>query len=119
MSPLSGFMLLLLAHWVGDFVLQSHWQATNKSARLDALTLHVAIYSGALLVAAVVLLGPWRGVVFVLVNAAFHFATDFVTSRVTARLWAKQEWHRFFVMIGFDQLVHHVTLAATLVLMID
>jgi Protein of unknown function (DUF3307) len=116
LSPLSGFVLLLLAHWVGDFVLQSQWQATNKSKRLDALALHVAIYSAVLLVAAVILLGAWRGVVFTLVNAALHFATDFVTSRVAARFWEQRDWHRFFVMLGFDQFVHHATLAATLML---
>jgi hypothetical protein len=118
LSPLSGFVLLLLAHWVGDFVLQSQWQAMNKSKRLDALALHVAIYAAALLVAAVTLLGPGRGLAFTLVNAALHFATDFVTSRVTTRFWERQEWHRFFVMVGFDQFVHQATLAATLMLML-
>jgi len=118
LSPLSGFVVLLLAHWVGDFVLQSQWQAMNKSKRLDALALHVAIYSAVLLVAAVTLLGPWRGLLFTLANAALHFATDFVTSRLTSRFWERQEWHRFFVMVGFDQFIHQATLAATLALML-
>src|SRR5262249_5011115 len=118
LSPLSGFVLLLLAHWVGDFVLQSQWQAMNKSKRLDALALHVAIYAAVLLVAAVTLLGAGRGLGSTLVNAALHFATDFVTSRVTARFWERQEWHRFFVMVGLDQFVHQATLAATLALML-
>ena len=118
LSPLSGFVLLLLAHWIGDFVLQSQWQATNKSKRLDALALHVATYSAVLLMAAVILLGPWRGAGFTLANAAFHFATDFVTSRVSARFWRQQAWDKFFVTLGFDQFVHQATLAATLLLMV-
>jgi len=114
LSPLAGFVGLLLAHWVGDFVLQTQWQATNKSRNLGALTLHVATYSAVLLVAAVILLGPWRGLAFTLANAGLHFATDYVTSRLSAKYWARQEWHAFFVMVGFDQFLHQAALAATL-----
>jgi hypothetical protein len=47
-----------------------------------------------------------------------YFATDYFTSRATSKLWAEQNWHRFFLMIGFDQLIHQATLAATLWIMV-
>lgn len=77
---------------------------------------------------------------FVGANAIAHFVQDAITSRITARLWfikflgkspqylmfneAHQEvpvWdcqigttrHWFFVAIGFDQLLHYVTLFVT------
>jgi hypothetical protein len=74
---------------------------------------------------------PW-----VALNAAAHFVQDAITSRINGRLWffapevqsagnpvtwqGRQCWtvrggnrHWFFVGIGFDQLLHYVTLFAT------
>lgn len=42
-------LLLMLAHFVGDFVLQSRWMAENKSRSLRALLLHGGVYSVVLL----------------------------------------------------------------------
>jgi hypothetical protein len=57
-------------------------------------------------------------ITFAVVNAALLFATDYITSRISSKLWAKRDWHRFFVTIGFDQLIHHATLALTLWVMV-
>ena len=109
---------LLAAHWVGDFVLQTNFQASNKNKRLDALSLHVATYTATLFVAAVILFGLMSAITFAVVNAALHFVTDYITSRISSKLWAKQDWHRFFATIGFDQLIHQATLAFTLWVMV-
>lgn len=69
---------LLLAHFVGDFLLQSNWMAMGKSTRWRPLVAHVAIYSLCFL--------PW-GWQFAAVTFGLHLATDYVTSRVNARLW--------------------------------
>lgn len=107
-------VVLLIAHFVADFVLQTHWQASNKSKRLDALALHVGTYTLVLAAVSVAMLGIKLGVAYALLNGWLHFMTDFCTSRLSSRLWAKQDWHNFFVVIGFDQLIHQVTLAGTL-----
>lgn len=107
------FLALLVVHWVADFVLQTHWQAQNKSNRADALALHVGTYTLVLSFASFVLMGI-DGIIFAYVNGVMHFWTDYVTSRWSSRLYAKQDWHNFFVVIGFDQLVHQLTLAGTL-----
>jgi Protein of unknown function (DUF3307) len=115
--PQWQFVALLAVHWFADFVLQSHWMAVNKSKRIDALALHVATYTGALLVGSGLILGVRQIaqlLLFVGVNGFLHFATDFVTSRITSRLWQQQREHDFFVAVGLDQLIHQVTLAATL-----
>lgn len=114
MPALWVFLGLLGAHWVGDFVLQTHWQATNKSKRWDALAAHVATYTATLLASALVLMPLRMALGFVAVNGALHFATDAVSSRATSRLYARGDWHNFFVIIGADQLIHQATLAATL-----
>jgi hypothetical protein len=97
-----GFVLLLLAtHFVGDFVLQSDRMATNKSKSNRILAQHVGIYSACFL---------WIGVLFVMITAALHFVTDYVTSRWTSRLYAAGRRHDFFVVIGLDQLIHAMCL---------
>ena len=111
---------LLAVHWVADFLCQTRWMAENKSKRIDALSAHVATYSLVLAMSAVLLFGPGRNVLwFILANAALHFATDFVTSRLTTKLWQNKNVFGFFAVIGFDQLLHQIALAATLVIFIE
>ncbi len=118
LAPFWQLVALLATHWVGDFVLQTDFQASNKSRRLDALSLHVATYTATLFLAAAILFGLAAAVIFAALNGALHFATDYITSRASSKLWAEQNWRRFFVMIGFDQLIHQATLALTLWMMV-
>jgi hypothetical protein len=116
MPQLWQFVGLLAVHWLGDFVLQTHCQSQNKSKRVDALLRHVATYTAVLLAGSIVLFGAKSSVLwFVAINGALHFGVDFVTSRITSRLYARERWHDFFVVVGFDQLIYQVTLAGTLV----
>ena len=109
------FAILLIVHWVADFLLQTSWMAKNKSSNNVALSAHVATYSAAIGLAGIALFGAniitlW----FVLANAGLHFVTDFFTSRLSRKLWG-EHWHGFFIVIGFDQLIHQLSLLVTLV----
>lgn len=109
------FVILLAAHWFTDFVLQTRWQALNKSKNNIALMQHIATYTGVFAVASAALFGiNTLLVVFVIINGALHFVIDYFTSRISSKLYIKQDWHNFFVVIGFDQLLHQTTLATTL-----
>lgn len=116
------FLMLLAMHWVADFVLQTHWQASNKSKNIEALARHVGIYTFVLFIATVAIFLPldtiearrWA-ILFVGINGVLHFCTDYFTSRWTSRLYAKQDWHNFFVIVGLDQLIHQMTLALTMI----
>src|SRR6516164_3774721 len=118
LPPFWQLVVLLATHWIGDFVLQTNFQASNKNRRLDALSLHVATYTATLFRAAIILFGVMVAVIFAGVNGALHFVTDYITSRASSKLWAEQNWHLFFVTIGFDQLIHQATLASTLWIMV-
>lgn len=118
MTPVELLLVLLLLHWIGDFVFQTDWIAQNKSKSLTALFVHVLTYS---VVFGVGVLALFNGLkfldtiaLFVAVNAALHFVTDFVTSRASSVLWKAGQRHEFFVMIGFDQLLHTVAIALTM-----
>jgi hypothetical protein len=145
-------VVVLTAHLIGDFVCQSDWMAVHKSKRWDALTWHVGVYT--VVIAGIVTVAfnhHWITVPlsrepvawWIGANAAAHFVTDAVTSRITSRLWflepAHGIWvqaentvpkhgrtlvnpwvakaggnrHWFFVTIGIDQWIHAVTLLVT------
>lgn len=80
------FAALLVVHFIGDFVLQTHWQASNKSKRLDALLSHVGVYTGMLWLGAwVIFPGPiYNIVLFVGINGLAHLWQDAFTSRWSA-----------------------------------
>ncbi len=108
---LNIILLILATHFIADFLLQSDWMALNKSHDNLALFSHVVVYSivTMFLIDTVTenkqLLSGWIALNFVL-----HFAQDWVTSRLNAYLWIKEQRHWFFVSIGFDQLLHYVAL---------
>ena len=124
---------VVFAHWVSDFVLQSGWMATNKSRNWWALSSHVAVYTASLGVimlvsgafflqevyehapnAVIYAMTPVAFLLWVAINGILHFITDAITSRITTQLWIKGDMHNFFVVVGFDQLVHYICLFTTL-----
>lgn len=138
------YMIILAIHYVADFLLQTHWQASNKSKNNVALLEHVGVYTAVLGLGTVFMFGltaQWFG--FVWINGMLHFGTDYVTSRISARHFAMaidemdrvrietkiygepdkslnpaRHWHNFFVVIGLDQLIHQATLAFMLWLIV-
>ena len=90
MNLLGQFMALLVVHWIADFVLQTHWQASNKSKNIEALSRHVLSYTMVLLVASILIFG-WTPTTFgfVALNGVLHWWTDFFTSRISSSLFAK------------------------------
>jgi hypothetical protein len=67
------FWNLLLAHFIGDFLLQTDWMVRNRD-RFWVLTLHVSIHLGAMLL----LIGDARSEywVLILLIALIHFGQD-------------------------------------------
>jgi hypothetical protein len=112
-------LTLLTGHFFADFVFQSHWMATNKCKNFNALFSHVLVYSAAMIPIVFVIFGYLTGslngtISYMLLNGFLHMVTDFITSRSTSFLWKKENTHMFFVVVGFDQLIHQATLLTTL-----
>ena len=113
------FIGLFLAHWVGDFLLQTEDEAINKSHQESKLLTHVAKYGVALLVFATLanLFFPstvW--VSWVLLNIVVHHAQDRITSRMNADFKARKREDLFWNNIGFDQMLHMILLVTTMLL---
>lgn len=109
MTQVFLFLVLLFGHWIADFVLQSHWMATNKATNNWALAYHVLVYSVVMTCFYFVVTHNW--IMIFLFTFVTHFATDYVSSRATKYYMNRREIHNFFVVIGLDQFVHCTTLA--------
>lgn len=107
-------LLILLTHFVADFIFQTDKQAINKSSSNYWLTVHVATYGIGLAIFAQLWIGTTLPALYwILSNVALHWCTDFVTSRINSYLWRKEMRHWFFVGIGADQMIHYTCLLLT------
>lgn len=69
------------------------------------LSIHVATYSFPIFCL--------FGYKFAAINGLAHWIVDFVTSKMTSRLYRAGKNHYFFVVIGADQAIHLSMLVAT------
>jgi len=118
---------ILFIHWVADFVLQTDYQAKNKSKSLKALLSHTTVYSlctGLYYFAFFPTSfhlpnitqcdpGYLNIIMFTLITFGCHTITDYLTSRLNTYLWDKGDVHNFFVSVGFDQYLHYLQLLIT------
>jgi hypothetical protein len=115
MITFSTLIFVLLIHFLADFGLQTHEQATNKSTSIKWLTYHVGVYSIVWLLASLFYFGDFRiALIFSTITFICHWVTDWLTSRIGKPFWDKQDFHNGFVVVGFDQVLHYIQLVGTL-----
>jgi len=105
---LGVIILLVFVHFVSDFMLQTDYMANNKSGSNKALGIHVLVY-------ALPFVG--FGLEFALINMVLHFGVDYVTSRLTKKMFTEKKIGMAFKVIGFDQFLHIACLVVTYVLL--
>ena len=110
--PISTILAILFSHWLADFVGQSDEMAKNKSTSNFWLLVHIAVY-GSFMSVMMVVTTSTLSLEWLAINLVLHGITDYFTSRLNTRLWKAGEVHWFFVSVGFDQLIHMVTLLVT------
>ena len=102
---------ILFLHWVFDFVLQTDKMALNKSTSTYWLLTHTSSYA---FIAFPILVPLHISLIHVILFYCYlfttHTAIDGITSRITSYLWKTEKRHWFFVMIGFDQVLHYATI---------
>ena len=113
MISFSTIASIYALHWLFDFKLQTAYMSHNKSKSIAALLAHVEVYTCGVLV---MLLFNYHhsnlltGLLWVTFNVVAHGAIDAVSSRLSSKLFAKQEYGKAFDVIGFDQMLHMLCL---------
>lgn len=121
MISINIVFLILLSHWIADFVCQTDAMAKGKSSDWRQLVMHITAYTTVInliiLIVMFCMLMPPATIAMVILwgylNGAIHFCVDAVTSRITSKLYSAGRIHDFFVVIGFDQLIHTICLLGT------
>lgn len=110
-------MWMAFIHWEADFSMQTTEMATNKSKSNYWLTMHALVYTGVTLLF-------WRFFIFNPAHSYLfmdyvkfctfifttHWMTDYITSRMTGKLYREGKYHEFFALIGIDQVCHTIQL---------
>lgn len=117
MGSIHAFILILIIHFLADFPLQTHEQATKKGESNKWLFYHVGTYT--LIWSVIYMTLPFQSeypllswLTFSLLIGVPHFIVDWVTSRVGKPFWRSQDFHNGFTVVGFDQVIHYLCLIA-------
>jgi hypothetical protein len=87
---MTGLLLIMLAHFAGDFLMQTRTMGRMKSKHAGWLMLHVLFVSLTILAAAGLVMDVKTAIIFTLLNAAAHAITDVALWR----LYAFSAWKR-------------------------
>lgn len=114
MGNVYPIILLIVLHYIGDFLLQTREMANNKSKDNEWLALHVLAYSMVFFFGMILFYDYFVSIIFMSITFVCHFFTDYVTSRLTSYCYKKNQIYNFFAIMGFDQVLHLVQLILTL-----
>jgi len=116
---LSIIVIILLFHWVADFVVQPRSMAENKSSVIEVLSMHCLIYTlfltSGLILSMIAVLSYFslpitfnmnQLILFFSLIYLLHFITDYITSRLTKKYYMNGKIKKFWNTIGFDQWLH-------------
>ncbi len=106
-------LIIIVIHWVADFVLQSEAMGTQKSKSNFWLLLHVSIYSAVWMAIGLFFFPSLAVIKFTIVTFIAHFITDYCTSRLTGKYYTAKKFYGFpgfWTTIGFDQVLHYTQL---------
>lgn len=109
---------IVLIHFLADFGLQTHEQATKKSTDVKFLTYHVLVYTSIWFIATIPILGFAKAWFFMAITGVTHFSVDYCTSRIGKPFWDKQDFHNGFTVVGYDQVLHFLQLWYTFKLLL-
>lgn len=116
LAVLGIILLIIVMHYIGDFLCQTEYMAINKSENIYALVSHTFVYTFVVTVPMLFLL-PHSSTAFLFITFIAHSITDYYTSRINKKLYKKAQNTKnarpFFNMVGLDQVLHYTQLFTT------
>jgi len=115
---LKTIFIILIVHYIADFIMQTEIMASKKSENIYWLGTHCFIYGVGIffllflcnILSFIVISSYFYLFLFALGNAIFHFLIDFTTSKIETYFYLKKMNRAFFNVIGIDQLAHVIIL---------
>lgn len=104
---------LLVKHFVCDFPLQSHPFIRSHKGEYGALggICHALIHGSGTFVVLVLVPGITveTALLFSVLDTFIHYHIDWAKVQVNRKLDLGPKSNRFWILLGFDQLLHHLT----------
>ena len=131
MITLTEILLIIIIHWVADFIMQDEKWALGKSKNWRDLVMHTLLYSTIWWFPALTFLlyfSPdiksidelmFKSLLFVFITFVAHTITDYFTSRIVSKKFENKHYGSSipnfgaFTIIGIDQVLHYVQLFTT------
>ncbi len=110
---INNIIIIFWLHFIGDFLLQTKYMSLNKSKKIKVLTWHCIVYSLPFFSFSWIY-SFWFGYKYAILAGLLHFPIDYITSKVTSKLYEINEIKWFFTVIGLDQAIHMTILFLTL-----
>lgn len=114
------FILIVVMHWIVDFIFQAEKWSLGKSKSWLPLLKHTTVYSSLWLIPVWVMTENLiNSLLFVGVTFIAHTITDYFTSRIVSKKFANNYYGSpipnfgAFSTIGFDQVLHYLQLILT------
>jgi hypothetical protein len=110
---------IIIIHWFADFLMQDEKWALGKSKNWNDLLKHTFMYSFIWLIVGLFIFNNINVLYFFLITFITHTITDYFTSRIVSKKFAKQQYGSSipniggFTIIGIDQVLHYIQLFAT------
>jgi len=131
------FIIYIISHLIGDFILQPRWMGENKSKDLMTLVSHVSIYTSTMIILPSAinltlyklgwteLLLDWSSYLVLLSLFLGHFFTDIWTSKLSSYFYLKytetndkKHLNYFWWVIGTDQTIHFIHIYLTFIYLV-
>lgn len=131
------FIIYIISHLIGDFILQPRWMGEGKSKDLMTLISHVSIYTATMVILSAAinlflykigwteLLPNWESYWVILSLFIGHFLTDIWTSKLSSYFYTKYEktndkknLNYFWWVIGTDQTIHFIHIYLTFIYLV-
>lgn len=106
------FTLLIVKHFIVDFLLQTKYQWSNKGTYgHPGGILHAGLHG---IATAIILLFfvfyTEVAIIFGLIDAVIHYHVDWAKMKLNAKKgWAPNTHEEFWWLLGLDQLLHYLT----------